>query len=717
MALTRIRQNQVIDLEFELQQIKNQIKTFKEPVALFTDLPIEDNNDGDMRVCLEDGNIYIWSEINQEWNLSSGKGGAYTRTLSFDIIQDGQTEINTKIRFDETTDLQTTVELVNLYLNGMLVTSENYVVKNISDELVIEWKSSEKLLQDDIISVQYYDTTGGISQGSGGVSKYEHPDTHPANMIVFNDGETFEDKLANGTLKGEKGESGVSVINDNSNLNTEVWSANKVNTEIENLKQSVSNGKQLIATAITDKGVEASSNDGFNQLFQKINKIETLKVNGSEDIIVRAGEILSNGDLVTIKDSGNGLNSISFDAAFDETDTSQYLKIFSSYDCNKVAITVLPMENSINPKGLIVYNKSVMDDNAYTYSEFVSGNDIPVKTLYADFSRNGKYLSVISTVEPYIELFKLNESEDKFYKLNNVIQINEMSNDFNNNINSAISCVFTVDSKYLLVYCSTSNNPIILVYKLENDKLIPHKIINNFIKEGDSGSLISGNGNGNMFVSPKGTLIGISTNLRSSTYPYTLSFLKYDIELEEFNLINLNSSNVVLNDGDSLTISRSVLSISFTPDEKYIIICVDGLSAGPILFKYDNDTFTKTTLPNYSSGLAQSSIITKNGYVFISNRTHKLTQYRYSNEVFTQYSIKYEGEYPSSSSIYTAALGVDGFGAIISRKIQAFERKGTIASKISNFSDISADNNDGIAIVKQDCTYNQASYAKKILDI
>ena len=29
MALTRIRQNQVIDLEFELQQIKNQIKNIK----------------------------------------------------------------------------------------------------------------------------------------------------------------------------------------------------------------------------------------------------------------------------------------------------------------------------------------------------------------------------------------------------------------------------------------------------------------------------------------------------------------------------------------------------------------------------------------------------------------------------------------------------------------------------------------------------------------
>ena len=39
-------------------------------------------------------------------------------------------------------------------------------------------------------------------------NEYVHPTTHPANMIIFTDGETFQDKLDAGTLKGDKGDKG-----------------------------------------------------------------------------------------------------------------------------------------------------------------------------------------------------------------------------------------------------------------------------------------------------------------------------------------------------------------------------------------------------------------------------------------------------------------------------------------------------------------------------
>ena len=50
--------------------------------------------------------------------------------------------------------------------------------------------------------------TDSINQASvsGG---YVHPTTHPASMIVFTDGETFQNKLDTGTLKGEKGDTGA----------------------------------------------------------------------------------------------------------------------------------------------------------------------------------------------------------------------------------------------------------------------------------------------------------------------------------------------------------------------------------------------------------------------------------------------------------------------------------------------------------------------------
>ena len=50
--------------------------------------------------------------------------------------------------------------------------------------------------------------TDSINQASvsGG---YVHPTTHPASMIIFTDGETFQNKLDAGALKGEKGDTGA----------------------------------------------------------------------------------------------------------------------------------------------------------------------------------------------------------------------------------------------------------------------------------------------------------------------------------------------------------------------------------------------------------------------------------------------------------------------------------------------------------------------------
>lgn len=39
-------------------------------------------------------------------------------------------------------------------------------------------------------------------------NKYVHPETHPASMIIFTDGENFQNKLDTGTLKGDKGDKG-----------------------------------------------------------------------------------------------------------------------------------------------------------------------------------------------------------------------------------------------------------------------------------------------------------------------------------------------------------------------------------------------------------------------------------------------------------------------------------------------------------------------------
>ena len=44
----------------------------------------------------------------------------------------------------------------------------------------------------------------GIAQNA---NNYTHPSTHPASMVVFSDGHTFQQKLDQGELKGDKGDS------------------------------------------------------------------------------------------------------------------------------------------------------------------------------------------------------------------------------------------------------------------------------------------------------------------------------------------------------------------------------------------------------------------------------------------------------------------------------------------------------------------------------
>ena len=97
MTLTKIRKSQVNGLLEELNKIKEQIKTYREPVALLSDLPIENNNEGDIRVCLEDKNVYVWSD--NQWHINTVKG-SFAKTIFLQMTQNDQTIINTGIRFD-----------------------------------------------------------------------------------------------------------------------------------------------------------------------------------------------------------------------------------------------------------------------------------------------------------------------------------------------------------------------------------------------------------------------------------------------------------------------------------------------------------------------------------------------------------------------------------------------------------------------------------------
>lgn len=80
---------------------------------------------------------------------------------------------------------------------------------------------------------------------------YNHPLSHPATMININDaGNNFYSETVEGAL-------------------------NELAESVSELFTSVSNGKQLVADAITDMGVQASATDTFQTLSNKIKEIET----------------------------------------------------------------------------------------------------------------------------------------------------------------------------------------------------------------------------------------------------------------------------------------------------------------------------------------------------------------------------------------------------------------------------------------------------------
>ena len=64
-------------------------------------------------------------------------------------------------------------------------------------------------------------------------------------------------------------------------------------SELEEVFQSVSNGKSLIAEAITDKGVETSATDTFKAMAQNIEKIQ-----GGENTPVKTEELISSGNYI-----------------------------------------------------------------------------------------------------------------------------------------------------------------------------------------------------------------------------------------------------------------------------------------------------------------------------------------------------------------------------------------------------------------------------------
>ena len=66
----------------------------------------------------------------------------------------------------------------------------------------------------------------------------------------------------------------------------------KINMRIEELFQSVSNGKELLASALTDKGIPTLATESFEQIAQKILSLGTGEIEELFNLITKNGDVL-----------------------------------------------------------------------------------------------------------------------------------------------------------------------------------------------------------------------------------------------------------------------------------------------------------------------------------------------------------------------------------------------------------------------------------------
>ena len=117
----------------------------------------------------------------------------------------------------------------------------------------------------DTTSDAYIKNKPDLSQvGSGEVdlSGYVTKETGNANQITFADGQTFQAKLDAGTLKGDKGDSGGSNINDTTASATTTYSSNKIENIKKDLNSQIKDIANLSLVKHTDGKVYIKKQDG-----------------------------------------------------------------------------------------------------------------------------------------------------------------------------------------------------------------------------------------------------------------------------------------------------------------------------------------------------------------------------------------------------------------------------------------------------------------------
>lgn len=204
---------------------------------------------------------------------------------------------------------------VNYLINGNKLT-DDIAIKDIEKRLIlIPFKSEVRVADTKIqfeiqanmkngdvkVSQTYaYDVEMGIGEGTQvGTGGSGDGHTH-SNLSTLN--KVTESKLKEWDNKSNFSGSYNDLTNKPTDLATESYvnqEIEKINTRIEELFQSVSNGKELLASALTDKGIPTLASESFEEIARKILSL------GSGEVEELFNLITKNGDSLTTKNGDN----------------------------------------------------------------------------------------------------------------------------------------------------------------------------------------------------------------------------------------------------------------------------------------------------------------------------------------------------------------------------------------------------------------------------
>ena len=280
-----------------------------------------------------------------------------------------------------------------------------------------------------------------LGGGEVDLSGYVTKETGNANQITFTDGQTFQAKLNNGTLKGEKGDkgdqgdrgpqglqgeqgpkgdkgdpgsteaSGVSIQDTANN-----FTATNVEGALAELFQSVSSGKSLIASAITDKGVSTSNTATFQEMATNIGSITTQQEEIASEIEVtwQDGYKLDrgNGTATTGQEKYFSCDYIAYENGLyyklvsgAEIDKSVSIEVFY-YDANKNYLG--EQDNYLGNSHGVLKETTQLELEPLTNAKFIRFRGYNNKSVFATHADLQSHLTLIkSSVAKYSITYNL----------------------------------------------------------------------------------------------------------------------------------------------------------------------------------------------------------------------------------------------------------------------------------------------------------------------